>query len=131
MFNLARYQQWRVGAVMRIPMKENKKLSKIAEKHNSISDPMSWEKTSEKPLVDWNEDFTQWTQSNYCPAGTFLVGLYCNGNFDWFKVKLTEQGLVEVDVNDQEYPVSDYGLGIEDFEYWMRIDWPVKLTGFA
>ena len=89
---------------------------------------MNWEKTSEKPLVDWNEDHTQWTQSNHCPTGAFLVASIYNENFEWYRVILTEKGLVEI-ADENEFPLSDYDLSFDDFEYWMRIDSPVKLTG--
>lgn len=91
---------------------------------------MYWEKTSEKPLVDWNENHTKWTQSNHCPTGLFLVGSYHNGNFCWYKVKLSEKGLVEIG-DEEEFPFCNYGLGFDDFEYWMHIEPPIKLSGYA
>lgn len=84
----------------------------------------TWNKTLEKPLVDWNEDHTEWVESNHCPRGAFLAGFYgVDGEFEWFRVMLTEQGLVELG-DDNEFPMSDYGIAIDEFEYWMEIEKP-------
>lgn len=91
---------------------------------------MEWNKTSEKPLVDWNDDHSEWTQSNYCPTGLFLVGAYAQNNFCWYKVKLTERGLVEMsDEGDEGFPLSEHGLDTDNFEYWMKIEEPRKIRG--
>jgi hypothetical protein len=87
---------------------------------------MKWINVKYKHFVDiaftntGKQKMYSWIENNNCPSGEFLVGLFTNESFEWFKVVLTENGLNEVcDDDNQPLPWC-----ITDVEYWMEIEMP-------
>lgn len=97
---------------------------------------MNWIKTSEKHFVDIEPDGT-WIENNNCPIGPFLVGLHTyrvgtlynppamKVEFEWYKVKLTEDGVEEVGTDGN---LTNPGWSVQDIEFWMPITHPGVTT---